>query len=136
MPSSACTPSPLPPFPTRRSSDLDEVPLGFAPLADEAVELGLALLLNLVVAWHVAEGFVRRQVVHTRLVEIDMHQIGQSLEQAFLRSEEHTSELQSLTNLVCRLLLAPPHPSPLSLHDALPISTRFPWASRPWPTRR
>src|SRR5438046_255459 len=88
MPSSACTPSPLPPFPTRRSSDLDEVPLGFAPLADEAVELGLALLLNLVVAWHVAEGFVRRQVVHTRLVEIDMHQIGQSLEQAFLRSEE------------------------------------------------
>src|SRR5262249_57808028 len=24
----------------------------------------------------------------------------------FLRSEEHTSELQSLTNLVCRLLLA------------------------------
>src|SRR5438093_9715547 len=24
---------------------------------------------------------------------------------AFLRSEEHTSELQSLTNLVCRLLL-------------------------------
>src|SRR5262249_42532625 len=39
------------------------------------------------------------------------------------RSEEHTSELQSLTNLVCRLLN---HPSPseiytLSLHDALPI---------------
>ena len=25
--------------------------------------------------------------------------------QAFFRSEEHTSELQSLTNLVCRLLL-------------------------------
>src|SRR5437016_5033242 len=40
------------------------------------------------------------------------------------RSEEHTSELQSLTNLVCRLLLAPSHTvsSPLSLHDALPIS--------------
>src|ERR1019366_8448612 len=61
----------------------------------------------------------------------------------YIRSEEHTSELQSLTNLVCRLLLekkrrrhrrgrrAPPHsffndtaPTEiytLSLHDALPI---------------
>src|SRR5436853_34314 len=39
------------------------------------------------------------------------------------RSEEHTSELQSLRHLVCRLLLlAPPPASPtLSLHDALPI---------------
>src|SRR5262249_48389080 len=65
-------------------------------------------------------------------------------DQAGIRSEEHTSELQSLTNLVCRLLLekkkqptpirpilvfffclTPPHtpePPPLSLHDALPIS--------------
>src|SRR5438477_239599 len=44
---------------------------------------------------------------------------------AFERSEEHTSELQSHVNLVCRLLLenAPPTPeiSTLSLHDALPI---------------
>src|SRR5258706_141244 len=58
------------------------------------------------------------------------------------RSEEHTSELQSLTNLVCRLLLekknnrhrshtllffffndtATTEIYPLSLHDALPIS--------------
>src|SRR5207249_3003537 len=40
------------------------------------------------------------------------------------RSEEHTSELQSRFDLVCRLLLAPSAPSiyPLSLHDALPIS--------------
>src|SRR5690606_29040414 len=41
------------------------------------------------------------------------------------RSEEHTSELQSRENLVCRLLLEkqplPPYTSPLSLHDALPI---------------
>src|SRR5437016_5249761 len=37
------------------------------------------------------------------------------------RSEEHTSELQSLTNLVCRLL-APTEIYTLSLHDALPIS--------------
>src|SRR5437016_4881649 len=39
------------------------------------------------------------------------------------RSEEHTSELQSLTNLVCRLLLDPASTEiyTLSLHDALPI---------------
>src|SRR5438034_1240358 len=40
------------------------------------------------------------------------------------RSEEHTSELQSHSDLVCRLLLDPPPPQlyTLSLHDALPIS--------------
>src|SRR5438874_2204254 len=39
------------------------------------------------------------------------------------RSEEHTSELQSRRDLVCRLLLATAHPllHTLSLHDALPI---------------
>src|SRR5690242_886414 len=42
-----------------------------------------------------------------------------------LRSEEHTSELQSHVNLVCRLLLdtATTAIYTLSLHDALPIST-------------
>src|SRR5690242_5415011 len=39
------------------------------------------------------------------------------------RSEEHTSELQSHVNLVCRLLLDPTPTDiyTLSLHDALPI---------------
>src|SRR5688572_5710321 len=39
------------------------------------------------------------------------------------RSEEHTSELQSQSNLVCRLLHDPPSTATytLSLHDALPI---------------
>src|SRR5438045_3437059 len=37
------------------------------------------------------------------------------------RSEEHTSELQSLRHLVCRLLLSAPAIYTLSLHDALPI---------------
>src|SRR5699024_8886484 len=39
------------------------------------------------------------------------------------RSEEHTSELQSRFDLVCRLLLglSPPARYALSLHDALPI---------------
>ena len=49
----------------------------------------------------------------------------------FVRSEEHTSELQSLRHLVCRLLLekkifffndtATTEIYTLSLHDALPI---------------
>src|SRR5262245_13524603 len=41
----------------------------------------------------------------------------------FSRSEEHTSELQSLRHLVCRLLLDSACTSSytLSLHDALPI---------------
>src|SRR5262245_52784889 len=40
-----------------------------------------------------------------------------------MRSEEHTSELQSLRHLVCRLLngTAPTEMFALSLHDALPI---------------
>src|SRR5690349_4349353 len=44
-------------------------------------------------------------------------------DEAVGRSEEHTSELQSRRDLVCRLLLDPPTTalSTLSLHDALPI---------------
>src|SRR5690348_15203741 len=43
-----------------------------------------------------------------------------------LRSEEHTSELQSPVHLVCRLLLERECPGTytLSLHDALPIYRR------------
>src|SRR5690606_25967447 len=46
-----------------------------------------------------------------------------SAKTSFQRSEEHTSELQSRENLVCRLLLDPhlPYSYTLSLHDALPI---------------
>src|SRR5260370_12859208 len=41
-----------------------------------------------------------------------------------IRSEEHTSELQSHLNLVCRLLLEKKniHDQPLSLCDLLPLS--------------
>src|SRR5688572_9957497 len=65
------------------------------------------------------------------------------------RSEEHTSELQSQSNLVCRLLLDSPAPetSTLSLHDALPIyrdgrgaadgvQSRLPLPGRPADERR
>src|SRR5690242_10040382 len=50
------------------------------------------------------------------------------------RSEEHTSELQSHVNLVCRLLLDTPPTATytLSLHDALPIFRPL----RGFPSRR
>src|SRR5258706_14335235 len=38
-------------------------------------------------------------------VDVFEHQPAVYLGDAIVRSEEHTSELQSLTNLVCRLLL-------------------------------
>src|SRR5690606_32008339 len=48
---------------------------------------------------------------------------------AVYRSEEHTSELQSRENLVCRLLLPPTSSSTLSLHDAL---SDLSWGGSPW----
>src|SRR5262249_56606892 len=46
-----------------------------------------------------------RQIATQRVVEaLAIHQ-KQARAEALARSEEHTSELQSLTNLVCRLLL-------------------------------
>src|SRR5438093_3469868 len=41
------------------------------------------------------------------------------------RSEEHTSELQSLTNLVCRLLLE--KKKSMLVHRSLMESLQFPW---------
>src|SRR5262249_60649747 len=64
-------------FPTRRSSDLD----GPGPGARMAR----------IVSW-------RRTTVHSAPA-------GSGRRAGPARSEEHTSELQSLTNLVCRLLL-------------------------------
>src|SRR5690606_25936057 len=57
---------------------------------------------------------------HNRL---NIEQAQRTGRQVTPRSEEHTSELQSRENLVCRLLLGPAQPAspPPSLPDALPI---------------
>src|SRR2546427_5788232 len=53
-----------------------------------------------------AGGFLRPQV--REIARIQLHEFGDLAQQLALegaRSEEHTSELQSQSNLVCRLLL-------------------------------
>src|SRR5438093_7920101 len=69
-------------FPTRRSSDLEQAGSTLNLFADRYVHLEL-LGIKLYASW-----FVSIQAAYS-----------------LMRSEEHTSELQSLTNLVCRLLL-------------------------------
>src|SRR5438093_4835718 len=75
-------------FPTRRSSDLAEA-IGPRPLAGQHHRRGVRLLDDRRPPHHGAQA--ERVAIETRTGE---------------RSEEHTSELQSLTNIVCRLLLA------------------------------
>src|SRR2546430_13549008 len=51
---------------------------------------------------------VRREVLHKQIPSLDNLQLARQLipgHQSRARSEEHTSELQSQSNLVCRLLL-------------------------------
>src|SRR5688500_19863995 len=75
-------------FPTRRSSDLAR--------RQRVVKLLKQGLLH--VAAEVNDHVAAEQQVHG-LGELALHQVQ------LLRSEEHTSELQSPCNLVCRLLL-------------------------------
>src|SRR5438046_6957320 len=50
--------------------------------------------------------FVAQRIAdHTVLMYTGFVREGVAPDDGFVRSEEHTSELQSLTNLVCRLLL-------------------------------
>src|SRR5690606_41426945 len=89
-------------FPTRRSSDLDVfLPAGVVGnrIDRDADQLDVALLELLLEASHRAElgGADRREILRVR--DEDAPAVAEP------RSEEHTSELQSRENLVCRLLL-------------------------------
>src|SRR5690606_41740379 len=77
-------------FPTRRSSDLDIPSHAFV----QSVDLGYPPGTMMPVGPHHVVTFFRRP----RLVALATGKI-------IHRSEEHTSELQSRENLVCRLLL-------------------------------
>src|SRR5699024_12875289 len=86
-------------FPTRRSSDLfhidDEVIAHTRKLADRGEEKKAAWQQKFD-AW--ASANPENKALFDRLA-------ARELPEAFARSEEHTSELQSRFDLVCRLLL-------------------------------
>src|SRR5688572_31370307 len=77
-------------FPTRRSSDLAPVPAA-TPAVAEAEPFGVWLR-----AERTTRGWSQQDLAA---------RIGVSAPLLSKRSEEHTSELQSQSNLVCRLLL-------------------------------
>src|SRR5438034_667350 len=125
MPSSACHGAHrlLHSFPTRRSSDLGvelrhvAVRTAVSPIlallgvavSTIAPVISLVLFVAIPVVYGATAGRYRKNRRNKR--------------QHSGRSEEHTSELQSHSDLVCRLLLAtaPTDFYTLSLHDALPI---------------
>src|SRR5690606_41552996 len=92
--SSSTYPIALPPFPTRRSSDLHLAVLllhGFDDMLCQRARYIMAVVI---------------QPVGAGLAWLPLRPENIASLAAQLRSEEHTSELQSRENLVCRLLLA------------------------------
>src|SRR5690606_41463786 len=94
-------PAPPPSFPTRRSSDL----VGDGKTAVEQQRAGADQP-------HAGDEFLHRDVHHLGeeiggVIGMQAHHPGNVLGTQRIgdRSEEHTSELQSRENLVCRLLL-------------------------------
>src|SRR5947209_6294251 len=126
MPSSPCFCGPRlsRPFPTRRSSDLLRGLLSRRRLRAGACHRAPACDIH-----HGARGHLQAPFGTTRTAVAagpETARLLATLRDAggVMRSEEHTSELQSRQYLVCRLLLASAVPAcpALSLHAALPIS--------------
>src|SRR5690606_41801297 len=94
----------LPPFPTRRSSDLERLFQGRPPCAPRLVHERIFADEEQVEG---DQGRRRAVAVTPHLRDVlHVHPALQTLEALDpSRSEEHTSELQSRENLVCRLLL-------------------------------
>src|SRR5437868_1936716 len=110
----------LPSFPTRRSSDLDE-----SVFAHRALRAYRRIQREGAVRAHGASCGAREphpHAGHDRVrLEGPLRRSDRRIAPASgSRSEEHTSELQSRFDLVCRLLLAPPRPgSPLFPYTTL-----------------
>src|SRR5438876_798729 len=130
MPSSARPHTHLHSFPTRRSSDL---------LTVAAVLMGMTVLTAVVVVRPTRDPQEKPSApatvdeappVPSRPAFLDEPvRTSPTRPDTAPRSEEHTSELQSPVDLVCRLLPAPTPTSTLSLHDALPICSPSPRCS-------
>src|SRR5262249_62096486 len=94
-------PPPLPPFPTRRSSDLFGVANQLFELGGRPSRIYLRVDPDQVAA---VASVLPATASPSREGDVQVRRPSDILV-ARIRSEEHTSELQSLTNLVCRLLL-------------------------------
>src|SRR5205085_10354155 len=95
---SACVHQCVHSFPTRRSSDLQGLQLARTlgrPLTEAMALNGLGTVAN-------QTGQSRQALEYFRQALVPMQKSGS---RDNTRSEEHTSELQSQSNLVCRLLL-------------------------------
>src|SRR5205814_9125140 len=101
----SCSPHHRPPhsFPTRRSSDLNPSSIDI----DSRGRVWVCEGANYRVSPHMNKPWgVQRQGGDRILILEDTDGDGRAdKETVFYRSEEHTSELQSLRHLVCRLLL-------------------------------
>src|SRR5690606_41832975 len=91
-------------FPTRRSSDLEEIKKQYKFISNcrsinskTSVEIQQAHSFNNIGNIHYDKGDYE--------TSLSYHQKALALYKRYYRSEEHTSELQSRENLVCRLLL-------------------------------
>src|SRR5262245_62992893 len=91
-------PPTLTPFPTRRSSDL--ISLATQKQVHGAENAATAVQSIAGVATQTEQG-----VLQSRRTVDELAQLAEELTAKLSRSEEHTSELQSLRHLVCRLLL-------------------------------
>src|SRR5690606_40309023 len=92
----------LPSFPTRRSSDLVGGHPHVVARRLQALRIDEVGQHDLAQCHVVAVGIARED--HAVLGYVDRGQLA-GREAVLVRSEEHTSELQSRENLVCRLLL-------------------------------
>src|SRR5688500_8044235 len=122
MPSAAAPPPRPAAFPTRRSSDLGRGHTvgGGPPHYRGSADVGLSHVRS--AAGDGAPLRLAGRPLPARRGLADRAQQSRRRRRIGApRSEEHTSELQSPCNLVCRLLPLPPRVPPLSLHDALPI---------------
>src|SRR5690606_42089392 len=91
-------------FPTRRSSDLERQNEKLHGADEKTVQMAQrkSNKSDLELDYHALNAMLN---LYDDEGKIQLDKDRQAARQYFLRSEEHTSELQSRENLVCRLLL-------------------------------